>query len=61
MSGGYVVTMQRSPTITDAEARVRLGRVYAILIALARRKEHEATDDETLAGEGKISQLTEKG
>jgi hypothetical protein len=32
----YIITMQRAATITDAEARVRLVRVYRLLIARCR-------------------------
>jgi len=34
----YQVTLKRSPTITDEEARRRLGQAYRLLLDLARQK-----------------------
>ena len=47
----YTVTLQHSPTITDTERRRRLGRVYALLLNVARRGEQERADGELLADE----------
>ena len=40
----YTIRMQRSPTLTDAEARARLCRVYEMIL-------RRAADKETSAGE----------
>jgi len=48
----YVVTMERSSGLRDAQVKSRLSRVYTLLITLARRaEERETADGETLAGE----------
>lgn len=50
MSGGYVVTMQRNPTITDADARRRLAAAYNVILAASRKALVErAADGERLA------------
>ena len=41
----YTVTMERAPNITDDEAGARLGRVYTLLLTLARRAEEMTTAD----------------
>ena len=37
----YTVTLQRSPTITDAERRRRLATAYCIILECARRAPEE--------------------
>lgn len=41
----YIVTLKRSPGLSNAELRARLGRVYRLLLEIARRKETADGDD----------------
>lgn len=41
----YRVEMVKSPELTDNEVRTRIGRVYALLLDLARREEEPPTAD----------------
>lgn len=54
---GYSVMMERSPGVSDGEARARISRVYALLLRVAQSKDEEAktgqiekaaSDDESL-------------
>ena len=39
------ITIKRSPDLTGAEVRARIGRVYTLLLDLARREEERQTTD----------------
>lgn len=49
----YCVTMARSPSLTDAECRARLYRVYQALIEIGRKA--QAADRESLDNEARTT------